>query len=90
MKERSRGAWLVALAVTALVSSIVGETALAVDSSSNHNAPYLRVGAGARALGMGSAFTGVANDATAAYWNPAGLTWAGIVRGKSPECIPLA
>ena len=32
------------------------------------------VGSGARALGMGSAFIAVADDATAASWNPAGLT----------------
>ena len=31
------------------------------------------MGVGARALGMGSAFTAVANDSTAAFWNPAGL-----------------
>jgi long-subunit fatty acid transport protein len=31
------------------------------------------VGAGARALGVGGAFTAVADDATAASWNPAGL-----------------
>jgi len=30
-------------------------------------------GIGARALAMGGAFVAVANDATAAYWNPAGL-----------------
>lgn len=29
--------------------------------------------AGTRALGMGGAFVGVANDASAIYWNPAGL-----------------
>ena len=29
---------------------------------------------GARALGMGSAFVAIADDATATYWNPAGLT----------------
>lgn len=31
-------------------------------------------GFGARSLGMGGAFTAVADDATAAYWNPAGLS----------------
>ncbi len=36
-------------------------------------AAFLKTGAGARALGMGSAFVGVANDASAPYWNPAGL-----------------
>jgi long-subunit fatty acid transport protein len=30
-------------------------------------------GVGARALGMGMAYTGIANDYSAAYWNPAGL-----------------
>lgn len=32
------------------------------------------IGAGARALGMGGAFSAVADDATASTWNPAGLT----------------
>ena len=31
------------------------------------------VGSGARAVGMGGAFIAVADDATAASWNPAGL-----------------
>lgn len=36
-------------------------------------AEFLSVGAGGRALGMGGAFVAVADDASAAYWNPAGL-----------------
>ena len=36
-------------------------------------APYLGTGSGARALGLGGAFTAVANDATSTIWNPAGL-----------------
>ena len=31
------------------------------------------LGVGARSLGMGMAYTGVANDFSASYWNPAGL-----------------
>lgn len=34
---------------------------------------FQQLGLGARALGMGGAFVGVADDATAGFWNPAGL-----------------
>jgi len=34
---------------------------------------FLKIGAGARATAMGEAFTAVADDATALYWNPAGI-----------------
>lgn len=37
-------------------------------------APFLEIGVGSRAIGMGSAFSAVADDATAIYWNPAGLS----------------
>ncbi|TAK66352.1 MAG: PorV/PorQ family protein [Bacteroidetes bacterium] len=34
---------------------------------------FLKIGVGARAVAMGETFTAVANDASALYWNPAGL-----------------
>ncbi|MBN2541520.1 PorV/PorQ family protein [bacterium] len=34
---------------------------------------FLLIGPGARPTGMGEAFVAIADDATAAYWNPAGL-----------------
>jgi hypothetical protein len=40
-------------------------------------AAFLDTGVGARALAMGGAFVAVADDATAAYWNPAGLAQLG-------------
>lgn len=41
--------------------------------TTNYAAEVLTIGAGARALAMGGAFVAAANDATAAFWNPAGL-----------------
>ena len=35
--------------------------------------PHLRLGAGARSIGLGGAVTAIAEDATATVWNPAGL-----------------
>ncbi|MDD8017454.1 MAG: PorV/PorQ family protein [Bacteroidota bacterium] len=36
-------------------------------------APFLSIGQGARAIGMGSAFVAIADDRSSLYWNPAGL-----------------
>src|SRR5262245_10119252 len=36
---------------------------------------FLKVPIGARAVGMGGAFTAVADDATAPWWNPAGMVY---------------
>lgn len=35
---------------------------------------FMEMGMGARALGLGNAFVGLVDDATAVYWNPAGLS----------------
>ncbi|MBN1153328.1 hypothetical protein JXB12_00255 [candidate division KSB1 bacterium] len=48
-------------------------TLLIVDLSYAQEADFNFIGAGARARGMGGAFIGLADDATAMSWNPAGL-----------------
>lgn len=35
---------------------------------------FIAIGVGGRALGLGGAYTALANDVTAGYWNPAGLS----------------
>jgi hypothetical protein len=36
---------------------------------------FMKIPVGARAVGMGGAFSAVADDATAPYWNPAGMVY---------------
>lgn len=54
---------------------VVSPASFAQDEGSSYqNAlPHLRLGAGARSIGLGGAFTAIAEDATATVWNPAGL-----------------
>ncbi len=51
-------------------------------SAANSNAgtaayTFLKIGTGAKSQAMGGAFVGLADDATALYYNPAGLTARG-------------
>lgn len=42
--------------------------------SGDYAAAFLDIGVGARALAMGGAFCSIADDGTAFYWNPAGMS----------------
>jgi hypothetical protein len=51
------------------------------------NAEFLRIPAGARPAAMGGAFSALANDANASFWNPAGLSK---VQGSQLSLMHLA
>lgn len=57
------------------IISIVFILLLAIGNvySGDYTGDFLTVGVGARALALGEAYVGIANDATAIYWNPAGI-----------------
>ncbi|HFE53935.1 MAG TPA: PorV/PorQ family protein [Bacteroidetes bacterium] len=57
-----------------LMSLSLASPVLAVNKVATTAAQFLKIGVGARALGMGGAFVGVANDVTALYWNPGGIS----------------
>tara|TARA_S200000501_G_scaffold81790_1_gene73858 strand:- start:102099 stop:103109 length:1011 start_codon:yes stop_codon:yes gene_type:complete len=47
----------------------------AVDKTGTTAAKFLSIDVGSKAVGMGGAFTSIADDASAMYWNPAGLSY---------------
>lgn len=58
----------------ALSAMLMGGVAVHAGEPGSAGALFLRVGMGARASGMGEAFTAVAEDASAVYWNPAAMS----------------
>jgi hypothetical protein len=55
------------------VAAAAGLRASEVTKAGTTAVPLLKVDVGAHAVGMGSAYVSLAEDATAMYWNPAGL-----------------
>lgn len=54
------GFWVSGLTAQVVIGKYAGE--------------FMAIGVGGRALGLGGAYAALANDATAAYWNPAALS----------------
>lgn len=68
-----RSAWRYGIVGLALLCLLGPATTHATGSPGDAGALFLRIGMGARAAGMGEAYTAVAEDASSAYWNPAAM-----------------
>lgn len=68
--------WLAAMLFLGLNSTATAQLIPVLGSQRAGTAMYqfLKIGVGGRAVGMGESFVAVANDASALYWNPAGIT----------------
>lgn len=69
----------------ALLLGASGMASAITTVESNSSIPFNFSNPGARSLAMGGAFVGLADDATAAYTNPAGLTGLGLEQQVSIE-----
>ncbi len=59
------------LAILGVVCLVLPTVASAEEGSAG--LAFLKLGVGARAIGLGEAYTAVAGDASSVYWNPAGI-----------------
>jgi tetratricopeptide (TPR) repeat protein len=69
----TRRSWNFGLALSVVAILASSPTARAVEDGGTQS--VFAFGAGNRALAMGSAFAATADDASALFWNPAGLGW---------------
>lgn len=72
-------------AVALALLGVAGSAAAITNVENNSSIPFSFSNPGARSLGMGGAFVGAADDATAAYTNPAGLTGLGLEQQMGVE-----
>jgi hypothetical protein len=70
-----RSARLRAAIRRSLPFALAGLLAAPAAHATKYAGEFLKVPVGARAVGMGGAFTAVADDATAIWWNPAGMVY---------------
>jgi uncharacterized protein UPF0164 len=71
MRPRSRlASWPTALALAAILLAIASPRSA---HATKYAGEFLKMPAGARAMGMGGAFVAVGDDASAVMWNPAGI-----------------
>ena len=63
-----RGIQIACLFLLALAPSI-----LPAQSVRKYSNEFLKIGVGARAAAMGNAMTGIADDVTSGFWNPADI-----------------
>ena len=77
-----KAAAIVALVAIVPVQSLATEPFAKVGT---YSLQFLKIGVSARGIGMGGAFTAIADDASATYWNPAGMV--DVTRTKGASCI---
>ncbi len=73
MKAERWGLFGVISAAAGLAMGIWAAAGAEVFDDARVAAPFISIGAGARAAAIGGAFCAVADDATAVHWNPGGL-----------------
>jgi hypothetical protein len=71
MKMKTKMITIVILLFT--TASLFGQFVSNVSKKGTTAAPFLSISQGARATAMGSAFVGLADDASSIFWNPSGI-----------------
>lgn len=64
---------LIALILMVMLAAPTAANAQQIRKAGLNAGVFLKVGVGARAIGLGSATTSLANDVNQIFWNPAGI-----------------
>ncbi|MFQ5632038.1 MAG: hypothetical protein ACE5I1_24980, partial [bacterium] len=60
--------------ITIIIALFFARVELDAQQAAGQPGAFLRIGAGARALALGGAFSAIADDPSAGFWNSAGLS----------------